>query len=277
MQTSGVMSRENAKMHCRNCLRHHRHCERSEAIAMRHNERMDCFVSLAMTADQAAAYWIPRMRGVRRPSTRLWRQIARTTLATRMPSYTNTTAVNTPVTTSLYPLPTISPLSRAGVEWVACHVAFEDSGLGGSAGCCRPVRARRVIGRPAALHRDSGHIGPDRHALLAGASARQFHQRSRPRDRTGPDLGKRGSRRLHRHRRSRHGRSRRLRKQFAPATGRDLPESSEADPVIYLSRDGPADYRIFVSSKSFSVRDAAALIVGARGAAPSRRGSAASL
>ena len=40
---------------------------------------------------------------------------------------------------------------------------------------------------------------------------------------------------------------------------------SEADPVIYLSRDGPADYRIFVSSKSFSVRDAAALIVGARG------------
>jgi hypothetical protein len=37
------------------------------------------------------------------------------------------------------------------------------------------------------------------------------------------------------------------------------------DPVIYLSRDGPADYRIFVSSKSFSARDAAALIVGARG------------
>jgi hypothetical protein len=35
--------------------------------------------------------------------------------------------------------------------------------------------------------------------------------------------------------------------------------------VIYLSRDGPADYRIFVSSKSFSVRDAAALIVGASG------------
>lgn len=40
---------------------------------------------------------------------------------------------------------------------------------------------------------------------------------------------------------------------------------SGADPVIYLSGDGPADYRIFVSSKSFSVRDAAALIVGARG------------
>lgn len=40
---------------------------------------------------------------------------------------------------------------------------------------------------------------------------------------------------------------------------------SESDPVIYLSKDGPADYRIFVHSKSFSARDAAALIVGARG------------
>jgi hypothetical protein len=39
----------------------------------------------------------------------------------------------------------------------------------------------------------------------------------------------------------------------------------ESDPVIYLSPDGPADYRIFVHSKSFSARDAAALIVGARG------------
>ena len=41
---------------------------------------------------------------------------------------------------------------------------------------------------------------------------------------------------------------------------------SASEPVIYLSQDGPADYRIFVSSKSFSARDAAALIVGARGA-----------
>jgi hypothetical protein len=40
---------------------------------------------------------------------------------------------------------------------------------------------------------------------------------------------------------------------------------SASDPVIYLSRDGPADYRIFVSSKNFSLFDAAALIVGARG------------
>jgi hypothetical protein len=36
-------------------------------------------------------------------------------------------------------------------------------------------------------------------------------------------------------------------------------------PVIYLTPDGPADYRIFVSSKTFSARDAAALIVGASG------------
>ena len=40
---------------------------------------------------------------------------------------------------------------------------------------------------------------------------------------------------------------------------------SPPEPVIYLSTDGPADYRIFVRSKSFSARDAAALIVGARG------------
>ena len=33
-------------------------------------------------------------------------------------------------------------------------------------------------------------------------------------------------------------------------------------PVIYLSHDGPADYRIFVRSKRFSERDAAALVVG---------------
>lgn len=38
-----------------------------------------------------------------------------------------------------------------------------------------------------------------------------------------------------------------------------------SEPVIYLSQDGPADYRIFVRSKAFSVRDAAALIVGASG------------
>jgi len=40
---------------------------------------------------------------------------------------------------------------------------------------------------------------------------------------------------------------------------------SAATPVIYLTADGPADYRIFVRSKTFSTRDAAALIVGARG------------
>ncbi len=40
---------------------------------------------------------------------------------------------------------------------------------------------------------------------------------------------------------------------------------SGSEPVIYLSQNGPADYRIFVRSRTFSVRDAAALIVGARG------------
>ena len=39
-------------------------------------------------------------------------------------------------------------------------------------------------------------------------------------------------------------------------------------PVIYLTHGGPADYRIFVNSKSFTVREAAALIVGANGGHP---------
>jgi hypoxanthine phosphoribosyltransferase len=43
--------------------------------------------------------------------------------------------------------------------------------------------------------------------------------------------------------------------------------------VIYLSQDGNADYRIFVTSNSFTPRDAAALIVGAHGG--SGRGNAA--
>ena len=40
---------------------------------------------------------------------------------------------------------------------------------------------------------------------------------------------------------------------------------SASAPVIFLSPDGPADYRIFVRSKTFTARDAAALIVGASG------------
>jgi hypothetical protein len=48
-----------------------------------------------------------------------------------------------------------------------------------------------------------------------------------------------------------------------------------SEPVIYLSQHGPADYRIFVRSKTFTPREAAALIVGARGG--HRRLAAASL
>jgi hypothetical protein len=40
---------------------------------------------------------------------------------------------------------------------------------------------------------------------------------------------------------------------------------SADSPVIYLAPDGPSDYRIFVRSKSFTARDAAALVVGAGG------------
>jgi hypothetical protein len=41
--------------------------------------------------------------------------------------------------------------------------------------------------------------------------------------------------------------------------------ASETEPVIYLSQDADADYRIYVRSRSVSARDAAALIVGASG------------
>ena len=40
---------------------------------------------------------------------------------------------------------------------------------------------------------------------------------------------------------------------------------SASEPVIYLSGEGPADYRIYVRSKTFTAHDAAALIVGASG------------
>jgi hypothetical protein len=39
--------------------------------------------------------------------------------------------------------------------------------------------------------------------------------------------------------------------------------ASRGAPIIYLSHDGPADYRIFVRSRAFSQREAAALVVGA--------------
>jgi hypothetical protein len=44
--------------------------------------------------------------------------------------------------------------------------------------------------------------------------------------------------------------------------------ASTAEPVIYLSSDGNADYRIYVRSKRFTPREAAALIVGASGGHP---------
>uniref|UniRef100_UPI0021192F9A hypothetical protein n=1 Tax=Pseudomonas siliginis TaxID=2842346 RepID=UPI0021192F9A len=40
-------------------------------------------------------------------------------------------------------------------------------------------------------------------------------------------------------------------------------QPSSTEPVIYLSQDDRADYRIFVKSKTFTARDAAAMIVGA--------------
>ncbi|WP_398475815.1 hypothetical protein [Tardiphaga sp.] len=50
--------------------------------------------------------------------------------------------------------------------------------------------------------------------------------------------------------------------------------AASTDPIIYLSESGEADYRIFVRSRSFTVRDAAALIVAARNAPPARMAAA---
>jgi len=47
---------------------------------------------------------------------------------------------------------------------------------------------------------------------------------------------------------------------------------SASEPVILLTQDASADYRIFVHSRTFSAKDAAALVVGAgRGARSARR------
>ncbi len=44
--------------------------------------------------------------------------------------------------------------------------------------------------------------------------------------------------------------------------------ASMSEPIIYLSKDDGADYRIFVQSRTFTAREAAALLVSARHAAP---------
>src|ERR1700687_3455099 len=97
--------------------------------------------------------------------------------------------VNSPVTSFVYILPTISPGVFSGliVERVKCHVAFQNSGLGRSIDFCRYVCARRVVARPAPLHRNRQHIGPDRFDSLARPASRQFHRRSLGSDRAGPD------------------------------------------------------------------------------------------
>jgi hypothetical protein len=176
-----------------------------------------------------------------------------------------TTGVNTPVTIFFYRLPTIGRLSPAHGWRVAYHVAFEDPGFGRSAGVCRPVRTRRVFDRAAGLHRDRGYIGADCRHFLAGARhvsftndpARatvrvQISDNAEAADFTvidDVDTAEAGS----------------CESNFSPLLVAISRNPSASDPVIYLSRDGPADYRIFVSSKSFSLLDAAALIVGARG------------
>ena len=174
-------------------------------------------------------------------------------------------------------------VSRASVEWVAYHVAFEDSGVGCSIGHCCGVRARRMVVRPASLRRHRRRLGRDRFRPLARRPSRQFHRRSEGRDGAGADLGERRGGRFRRGRRCRQSADRRFGDwrpgDWRPGTGASETGACEATaaplsvaiaasrsgsaPVIYLSKNGPADYRIFVRSKTFTARDAAALIVGA--------------
>ena len=52
--------------------------------------------------------------------------------------------------------------------------------------------------------------------------------------------------------------------QFVAVSARPI----GAGPVIYLSQRGPADYRIFLRSRYFSLHEAAAPIIGAQGERP---------
>jgi hypothetical protein len=47
--------------------------------------------------------------------------------------------------------------------------------------------------------------------------------------------------------------------------------ASAAEPIIYLSKDDGADYRIFVQSRTFTAREAAALLVSARRGEPTQK------
>lgn len=46
--------------------------------------------------------------------------------------------------------------------------------------------------------------------------------------------------------------------------------TAPSEPIIYLSKDAGADYRIFVQSRTFTAREAAALLVSARRAEPTQ-------
>ena len=160
--------------------------------------------------------------------------------------------VNTAVTSFLYPLPTISPLSRAYGERVACHVAFEDPGLGCSAGVAALFARGEFLAGPRPCIEIAGTSvqiaalswQAHRHVSFTNDPARatvrvQISDSAEAADFTViDDIDTR--------------RSRRLREQSPPQLVAISRSPSASDPVIYLSRDGPADYRIFVSSKSFS-------------------------
>ena len=91
---------------------------------------------------------------------------------------------------------------------------------------------------------------------------------TRLRHRPGADRRQSRSRGFRRDRRHRHDGAERLRARRRDRGWSRIAASVAAPtPLIYLSRDADADYRIFVRSKTFTARDAAALVVGAGGTA----------
>ena len=104
MQTSGAMRREIAKLYPAVIA------SEAKQSMPRHKERMDCFASLAMTRMGRSVLDTPSSQGMT-ASLAAATSARFTPLALKMPSHIKTTGVNTAVTSFLYPLPTISPLS----------------------------------------------------------------------------------------------------------------------------------------------------------------------
>ena len=202
---------------------------------------MDCFAALAMTVAASIAH--------------------------RMPSYTETTHVNPAVTSFVYAPPTISPACRGPVvERVAYHVAFRRFWPRlfhwPLPRCSRAADGwpARIPASTSATHRSRSPPSPGRPTCTSVSPT------IRPRDRAGADHGERRSGRFRRGRRHRQRRRPALRRAAARpprsfGRGRGHPRAPRPSSIcrrMALPITGSSS-----RSKTFTARDAAALIVGA--------------